>query len=263
MANQKKILIGSEGFRVEHQSPIPLYHQIYLHFRSLIVSNQLTVGELLPSEMKLTEFFSVGRHTIRQALSKLVSDGLVERYSGRGTFVRETDKRESFYLDRSFTQQLADLGLKAHSKVLEKFTGVIDKNSPTHLRKKTGVPFLQLTRIRYGDDIPFGVQTSIILTDRCPNLYQYDFSKESLYNILSSKFQLKIAEIQNEISASNTNEEQSKLINVDIGTPILLEKSVTFLADGEPIEVTNCFYRSDKYHYRIRFKYRGIDKQPF
>ncbi len=260
MNERKNILPGSDDFRVNHQSPTPLYHQIYLHIRELITSNQLAAGEMLPPEIDLANFFSVGRHTIRQALSKLVDERLVERFSGRGTFVCKNEKQENFYLDRSFTQQMAALGLIAHSKVLEKRTGMIDESSPVRLRSKMGVPFLQLTRIRYGGDLPFGVQNSTILTDRCPKLDQYDFSKESLYNILSSVYHLEISEIHNEFSANNANEEQSKLLSIKTGTPILLENSVTYLADGEPIEATACYYRSDKYRYSIRFKYRGFSK---
>lgn len=261
--NIQKIFFSQEqAFSVDHKSPVPLYHQIYLHLRHLIVTNKLTPNEMLPTEMELTEFFSVGRHTIREALSKLVDDGFIERYSGRGTFVREFANRESFYLDRSFSNQVAALGMVAHSKVLEKFTGIVDNNSPVSLQKKIGVPFLQLTRIRYGDDIPLGVQTAILLIDRCPDIQQYDFSKESLYNILSSIYHLKIAEIHNEISASTATEKQSSLLNIEIGEPILTEKTVAYLADGDPIEATNCFYRSDKYNYNIRYKYRESSNQP-
>lgn len=256
---QNKYFSQENNFRVDHKSPVPLYHQIYLHLRHLIVTSKLTPNEMLPTEMELTEFFSVGRHTIREALSKLVDDGFIERFSGRGTFVRAFKNRESFYLDRSFSHQIAALGMIANSKVLEKFTGIIDNNSPISLQKKMGVPFLQLTRIRYGDDIPLGVQTAILLIDRCPDIQQYDFSKESLYNILSSIYHLKIAEIHNEISASTATEKQSSLIGIEIGEPILIEKTVTYLADGEPIEATNCFYRSDKYNYNISYKYRECD----
>jgi len=127
MNERKNILPGSDDFRVNHQSPTPLYHQVYLHIRELITSNQLAAGEMLPPEIDLANFFSVGRHTIRQALSKLVDERLVERFSGRGTFVCKNEKQENFYLDRSFTQQMAALGLEAHSKVLEKNRGRLIK----------------------------------------------------------------------------------------------------------------------------------------
>ncbi|MFC2028698.1 GntR family transcriptional regulator [Chloroflexota bacterium] len=256
---QNKYSSPEQEFRVDHKSPVPLYHQIYLHLRHLIVRKKLTPNEMFPTEMELTELFSVGRHTIREALSKLVDDGFIERYSGRGTFVRELKDRESFYLDRSFSHQIAALGLVAHSKVLENFTGIIDSNSPLSLQKKRGVPFLQLTRIRYGNDIQLGVQTAILLIDRCPDIQQYDFSKESLYHILSSIYHLKISEIHNEISAGTAAENQSSLIGVEVGDPILIENTVTYLADGEPIEATNGFYRSDRYNYNIRYKYRECD----
>lgn len=57
------------------------------------VSQRIRAGELpegarLPAERELAVTFGVARNTVRQALDRLESDGILVRQVGRGTFVR-------------------------------------------------------------------------------------------------------------------------------------------------------------------------------
>ena len=66
--------------------PLPKYHQVYL-----VLAEQLNEGRFadgVPAEMQLAKDFGVGRVTVRRALERLVSDGLIERSPGRGTVPR-------------------------------------------------------------------------------------------------------------------------------------------------------------------------------
>lgn len=56
---------------------------------SLILEGSLAAGERLPTERALAERFSVSRPTVRDALQKLASRGLVLRRQGGGTFVAD------------------------------------------------------------------------------------------------------------------------------------------------------------------------------
>ena len=104
--------------RLNPHSPIPLYHQAYLLIRNMINNGLFKPGDLLPSEIEFARSLHIGRQTLRQAMSKLVEEGLVERFSGRGTFVCDNKVGKDFYLDRSFSQEMTELGKKAHSKVI-------------------------------------------------------------------------------------------------------------------------------------------------
>ena len=61
-----------------------------------ILGKQLHAGDRLPSERDLCEQFSVSRPVIREALSRLKSEGLVAIKRGVGVFVTERDPREAF-----------------------------------------------------------------------------------------------------------------------------------------------------------------------
>lgn len=57
--------------------------------RQQISAGELAAGAQLPTERELAAVFGVARNTVRQALDRLESDGILVRQVGRGTFVRE------------------------------------------------------------------------------------------------------------------------------------------------------------------------------
>ena len=78
---------------------------IYNAMRSAI--EHLPPGTKLPSERELMERNNVKRQTARVVLNRLMTEGLVERKIGSGTFVRERCQST----DEAFTREDVDAGL--------------------------------------------------------------------------------------------------------------------------------------------------------
>lgn len=68
------------------------YQIIQEEIKKQIQSGVYLVGEKIPAESQLMVAFSVSRHTVRQAISSLVNDGVLEKIQGSGTFVVEQRK---------------------------------------------------------------------------------------------------------------------------------------------------------------------------
>jgi GntR family transcriptional repressor for pyruvate dehydrogenase complex len=64
-----------------------LYEQIVQQVEESILKGQLKPGDQLPAERDLAQRFGVSRTAVREAVKALREKGLVEAYSGRGTFV--------------------------------------------------------------------------------------------------------------------------------------------------------------------------------
>lgn len=105
------------------ESTVHLYIQLYQDIRDKILSGELPYGKRLPSERKLSETLEVNRHTVITAYDLLKSDGLLESFSGRGTFVSYKSIEEnkchpqiSYYdWDRVFEKKQE----KKHDNVIE------------------------------------------------------------------------------------------------------------------------------------------------
>lgn len=65
----------------------PMYQQIADDLRSQIDSGDLAPGQQLPTEGELRETFDASRNTVREAIKRLISLGLVETKPGQGTYV--------------------------------------------------------------------------------------------------------------------------------------------------------------------------------
>ena len=84
-----------------------------------IQAGALVPGDQLPSERKLCEQFAVSRPVVREALSRLRSEGLIVTHQGRGAFVAEKKERKSFRLQEF---SLSERAAQAH--ILELLTTI-------------------------------------------------------------------------------------------------------------------------------------------
>ncbi len=99
-----------------------LFEQIVQQVEESILSGQLKPGDQLPAERDLAERFGVSRTAVREAVKTLREKGLVEAYSGRGTFVTNGTSqaiRQSLDLMIRINQQEGSAHLAELRPVLE------------------------------------------------------------------------------------------------------------------------------------------------
>jgi GntR family transcriptional repressor for pyruvate dehydrogenase complex len=66
-----------------------LYEQIVQQIEESLLNGTLKTGDQLPAERDLAQRFGVSRTAVREAVKALREKGLVEAYSGRGTFITD------------------------------------------------------------------------------------------------------------------------------------------------------------------------------
>lgn len=99
-----------------------LYEQIVEQIEDSILKGQLKPGDQLPPERDLAQRFGVSRTAIREAVKALREKGLVEAYTGRGTFVTNGTSqaiRQSLDLIIKISQQEGTLHLAELRRILE------------------------------------------------------------------------------------------------------------------------------------------------
>jgi GntR family transcriptional repressor for pyruvate dehydrogenase complex len=99
-----------------------LFEQIVEQVEASILSGQLKPGDQLPPERDLAQRFGVSRTAVREAVKTLREKGLVEAYSGRGTFVTNGTSqaiRQSLDLMIRINQQEGSANLAELRLVLE------------------------------------------------------------------------------------------------------------------------------------------------
>lgn len=251
MASQPSLALNLDIRPADPHNPLPLYYQVYADLKRLIRTGALRPGELLPPELTLCDLYRVGRQTVRSAVMRLVDEGWLERHRGIGTYVLAPQHAQRFFLDRSFSQQMEEMGKHPRSMVLRQTPGVLDEQAPEPFQSKKGAPCFYLTRLRFGDEEPIGIQHATIVTEHCPGLEAYDFNTHSLYAVLSQNYNLIVARITHAFSVVSASPYQAELLQTMLGAPLLLVKTTAFLENGEPIEHTLSYYRSDRFEFTV------------
>ena len=72
---------------IDRGVPIPYYYQLENLIRADIASGRYRPAGPILSERQLCEAYGVSRTTVRQAIARLVADGLLYHVKGKGTFV--------------------------------------------------------------------------------------------------------------------------------------------------------------------------------
>ncbi|MBT6615605.1 MAG: GntR family transcriptional regulator, partial [Deltaproteobacteria bacterium] len=84
-----------------------LSKKITEEFRKYILNGNWPVNEMIQTEQELCQAYSVSRLTIRNVLAQLVHEGLLERKSGKGTWVRDFQKSKGIWNTEERSQYYA------------------------------------------------------------------------------------------------------------------------------------------------------------
>ena len=157
---------------LDAQGRAPLYQQLHRALRGAIEDNRLAAHEALPAERDLAAEFGVSRITVRKALDELVSDGLLTRRQGAGTFVApQLDARveKSFSTLSSFSEDMLSRGRKPESAWLSRTAGAVTPEEALTLGLSPGSLVYRFNRIRYADGEPMALEYSTIPGFCLPN----------------------------------------------------------------------------------------------
>ncbi len=237
---------------VESDSNMPLYYKVQNYILELIKSNKLKEGDLIPTEMELSNMFHISRPTVRQGLNTLVSKDYLKRVKGKGTFVTKPKiLQENTRFIESYNREMHKKGLIPETRVLE----ISIRICPDFLVDKLGIQdgdkIIMLKRLRYayGDEEentkPILLTTVYIPYLKFPNLILYDFEKRSLYEVLEEN-NVYIKKVLREIEAKLSNKETSALLEINEGSPIQFITSFGYLEDGSVIEYSESIYPGER-----------------
>jgi len=97
---------------------VPRYAQIFNTLTKRMQSGQYPVDMRLPTESELCDEFSASRFTVREALRRLVEQGMVQRRQGAGSVVVSTTPQARYVHSLSSLSDLFQFALDTHYDML-------------------------------------------------------------------------------------------------------------------------------------------------
>lgn len=231
---------------IDKNTPVPMYYQLKKIIKDMIKDGRLKPGDMLPTEIELSEMFSISRTTTRQAMMELVMEGVLYRVKSKGTFVSENKVVQDFTnVIRASHDLLRSQNVKTTTKVLELSVVKADETVAERLQVKKGAEVVYLKRLRFVNHEP-NVLAEAYLPMRCKDILDEDMNKTGLYQFLDRKPETTpVYAVRNlQAVAVDTNEE-AELLNIKKGAPIQLTTSVTYTEEDLPIEYSVAKFRGD------------------
>lgn len=234
------------GRRLDRSSSTPLWIQLRTVLRAEIDSAGYGPDQQLPSEAELRARFGVSRAVVREALGDLVAQRLVYKIKGKGAFVAPRRHDEDFVGSvMSFSGEMSQHGRVVTTQVLEQVVEVPGPRIAASLRLSPDDTVLRLRRLRAVDGRQRLLVTSTLPSRLVPGLERANLENMSLYDTIRRRYGLDIARAERWIEPVLATREESALMEVTSTTPLLRIESVSWIADGTPIEHYDGLYLTD------------------
>ena len=239
----------------------PLYHQIADDLRDKIESGELARGAQLPTELELRERYDASRNTIRDAVKRLTSLGLVVTRPGQGTFV--VKKIDPFVTtltgdpDSSTGENIAYLSNVSKARRSASVRPPrVEMQVPTdevtlRLRLDPGTQVVSRHQERFIDGIPWSLVTSFypfefVISGKTPKLLVAEDMPDGVVHYLEEVLGFKQVSYRDWITARTPNSQEQTFFQVLHDSTVFEIFRTSFDQTGKPIRVTVTVFPADR-----------------
>ena len=223
---------------------VPLHAEVAAVVRHQIMSGELASGARLPALRELSEQLGVARMTVVQAMNTLEEEGLIEKHSGRGTFVKEVA------IPRRHTLQMKAEMSQLHSMVEQLEVSKFDGDSSVETAEDNR-DFRLMQRMHTRDGQPF-CRVDIRLDNAVFEQAPKRFRKEIVVSVLKD-IGVAVASARQKITISYADFELAHALQVKVNSPVFRVFREFFDANGQLIYSANLIYPGDQLEMEIEF----------
>lgn len=236
---------------IDRSSFLPFYFQLKQIVLGEIKERGLAPGDRLPSDNELCSAYEVSRTVVRQALSELETEGVIERVKGRGTFLAPQRTGEHFF--QSLTGLFEDVkarGSHLRSDVRRLEVVPADAMIASELQLELGASVILIERLRFVDDEPWALVITQIPYAVAPGLLGEDLADQSLYGLLENKYNVRLRHGQRSLSAAIAHEDLARHLRIATGDPLLVLRSLVH-GETRPVEAFVAYHRGDRSRFEV------------
>lgn len=231
---------------------LPLYQRLREEMLTKIAAGEWSPGAPIPTEAELTKLYGVAIGTVRKAVDTLVSEGLLLRSQGRGTFVRRPNFDAS--LARFFRQVNASGGREIpSSRILSKQLQKPSKAVAKALALKSGEQVLRMERLRVIDDRTLFHEEIWLPASRFIVLLDIDSTTfgDLLYPFYEKQCGQCIASARETLTVGSADAEVARTLSIEPGNPIVIIERTALGYDRSPLEYRLSRAAANNFHYQI------------
>jgi len=217
---------------------------------------EFAAGDKIPSETELIKQFGINRHAVRQALGRVENMGWITTFHGKGSYVRPRPPMVSYYVSGNtrFTDNMRQAGQGHKSVLLEWEKGLPTEEEAKNLRLTARELVYRLEILRYVEEIPISVTTSVILEEAVPGMERHLEGFYSLYAMLESHYHFRPVRMKTVFQAAFAGAKDAGYLKMPVEVPILRTESLMCHPAGYPVEYGIARTRGDMSQLCIEFE---------
>lgn len=234
------------------------YLSLAREVRKQILQGRYADGRRLPTEAEFSAQYRVSRQTVRRAFHDLVSDGMVYRVPGRGTFATP---RDGSYV-RQFGSVDDLMGLSADTKmdVITPLRRQVDVTAAGRLRLSSDMVYTLVFR-RSHHGTPFCVtvvslppEAGLALASTAELTAHGATSDVTVIGLLDTRLDAPIAEAEQSITVALADAGTAEALGCPAGHPLLRIDRLYLDTSGTPVELAVSHFLPELYSYRTNLR---------
>jgi len=234
---------------------MPLWAQVLDDLRRRLAEGEF--APRFPGDNELAAHYAVSRHTVREAVRHLHSEGVVERGRGRGTFVRQPVIEQPLGTLYSLFRSVEEQGFVQRS-IVRHLEERRDEQAANVLGCDPDDPLIYLERLRLADEQPIVLDCSWMPARLARPLLQVDFGHTALYRELQERCRVRIDSGWERFHPVLPNAEQRQLLGVGARTPALGIERLAY-SSSVPVEWRHGVVRTDRFSFVTRWSATRVD----
>jgi GntR family transcriptional regulator len=231
---------------------VPNYYRLESHLRQSIRNGALRPGDPVPPESSLCQQFGVSRTTVRQALSRLVYDGLITRHRGRGSFVAEPRLEHSKPF-LSFEEEMRARGATTGIKLLDLRTEPAERRAAENLGIAEGTPIVVLERLRLVNGQVVGYEIRYLPKRIGEALTTEEIHNQPLVPALRRILGKARTRLSLRVTASAARRDEARVLETKVGAPVLVREHTWYFEPEGPLQYGKSVFRGDRYQMSVDF----------
>jgi len=243
------------NFSSKHDERLPLYQRLRDELSERIASQQWRPGEAIPTEAELVKQFSASIGTVRKAIDMLVAEGTLERFQGRGTFVRRACFDSSLFRFFRFQKDSGERQVP-EGRILRREVVEAPSAVASALRIAPGAEVIHLSRLRVLDGTPLLAESIWLPKDKFENLLAIDTSEfgDLLYPLYEERCGQVIASAEEDLTAEAVDDVHARLLQLPRGAPVIVVERLALGYDRQPLEWRRSRGPADKFRYHVEIR---------
>jgi len=204
-----------------------------------------TTGRL-PGEVELSDRFGVNRHTLRQAVAALQTEGLVRIEPGRGMFVQHELLDYALSRRTRFSENLLRQGLLPSKQLLTARELPAPARVASELQLDPGTLVLMVETLDEANDQPVGLATAYYPAKRFAGLLERLGDGSSISDILRHFGVQDYLRAQSRVTTQMPSDETARLLKQPVTRPLLCVECLDVDMNKRPIKYGETVFCGDR-----------------